>query len=122
MTFRTLTLTAAFLTAAGAALAAQPDVGVDPDGDCMGRKGEQGAGAGTPDGVTSAMPDAVTKQPGGEGFSGSTAGKAQDANREIVKNPKPAEDGSKVAQTGPAEPTENWFGCNPDKVEDDKAG
>lgn len=41
-------------------------------------------------------------------------------NEEIVENSKPAPDGSKVAQTGPAKPVENWFGCPPEKAEDAK--
>jgi len=41
-------------------------------------------------------------------------------NEEIVENSRPAPDGSKVAQTGPAKPVENWFGCPPEKAEDAK--
>ena len=33
---------------------------------------------------------------------------------EIVENAKEAEDGTKVASTGPAKPVENWFGCPPE--------
>lgn len=42
-------------------------------------------------------------------------------NQQIVENAKQTDDGKKVAATGEAKPTENWFGCPPEKAPEEKA-